>query len=382
MTHTVGTTHHAVPLAAPPQGGGDIDADLHRHMHDVVARSGSDLHLSVGRPPIIRVDGLLVELPGEPALTVGSIERMLRSILDDDRRATYDERGQVDFSVTLPGVSRFRVNAYRQLGSPAAALRVISGVIPTTREVGLPEDVERVAKFPYGLVLFVGPTGSGKSTTQAALIGSINATRPCHVLTIEDPIEYVHGPGVALVHQREVGTDVRSFADGLRAGLREDPDVILLGEMRDEESISMTLTLAETGHLVFATLHTNDAAQTVDRIVDSYPSDRREQIQTQLAGALQAVVSQRLVPRVGGGRVAAFEVIVANDGIRNLIREGKTRQIRNIVSMGRAEGMCTMEQSFNALVSAGSLSHADAVALTQYPNEIWDPNTERRRVPR
>jgi twitching motility protein PilT len=369
------------PLHRPP-GRREVDPDLTRHMRAVRTRGASDLHLTVGRPPMIRVDGQLVELAGEAALTAASIDRMLATVLDETRRATYVERHQADFSITMAGVGRFRVNAFHQRGSPAAALRAISDVIPTVEEVGLPPDVERVAQFGYGLVLFVGPTGSGKSTTQAALIGSVNATRPCHILTIEDPVEYVHGPGLALVNQREVGTDVHSFADGLRAALREDPDLILLGEMRDEESISSTLTLAETGHLVFATLHTNDAAQTIDRIVDSYASDRREQIQTQLAGALQAIVSQRLVPRVGGGRVAAFEVIIANDAVRNLVREGKTRQIRNVVSMGRAEGMRTMEQSFNSLVAAGLMSYGDALALTQYPKEIWDPSVDRRLVAR
>jgi twitching motility protein PilT len=381
MNDHVGTIH-GPPTTAQQRVAATIDAELARYMHDVVARSGSDLHLSVGRAPMIRVDGRLYELPGEPALTADVIHRMLRSVLDPPRHATYTATRQADFSVTLAGVGRFRVNAFHQLDAPAAALRAIPNVVPTPHDVGLPPDVERVTQFPYGLVLFVGPTGSGKSTTQAALIGAINATRPCHILTIEDPVEYLHGPGTALVNQREVGTDVLSFADGLRAALREDPDIILLGEMRDEESISITLTLAETGHLVFATLHTNDAAQTVDRIIDSYPSDRREQVQTQLAATLQAVVSQRLVPKVGGGRMAAFEVIIANDAIRNLIREGKTRQIRNAVSTGRAIGMRTMEQSFNALVADGSMSHEDALSLTQHPKEIWDPAVERRRVPR
>lgn len=359
-----------------------VDPDLARQLRAVRTRGASDLHLTVGRPPMIRVDGQLDELADEAALSASGIDRMLASVLDDARSATYAERQQVDFSITMTGAGRFRVNAFRQLGSPAAALRAISDVIPTVASVGVPPHVERVAHFGYGLVLFVGPTGSGKSTTQAALIDSVNASRPCHILTIEDPVEYVHGAGRALVNQREVGTDVHSFADGLRAALREDPDLILLGEMRDEESVSSALTLAETGHLVFATLHTNDAAQTIDRIVDSYASDRREQVQTQLAGALQAIVSQRLVPRVGGGRAAAFEVIIANDAIRNLVREGKTRQIRNAVATGRADGMCTMEQSFNSLVAAGAMSYVDAMALTQYPKEIWDPSVDRRQVAR
>ncbi len=360
---------------------GAIDAELVRSMRHVVARSGSDLHLTVGRPPMIRVDGQIAEIPGERALDAEAISRMVRTMLVEDYWHRYLERRQVDFSISLSGIGRFRVNAYHQLGSPAAALRTIPTVIPTADEIGVSADVERVARFPYGLVLFVGPTGSGKSTTQAALIGNINATKQCHILTIEDPVEFIHGRGLALINQREVGTDVRSFADGLRAALREDPDVILLGEMRDEESIAITLTLAETGHLVFATLHTNDAPQAIDRIIDSYPSDRRNQIQTQLAGALQAVVSQRLVPRIGGGRVAAFEVIIANDAIRNLIREGKTRQMRNVISTGRAEGMRTMEQSLGALVVEGQVNYRDAVAVAQYPNEIPDRRSKQRIPP-
>jgi twitching motility protein PilT len=383
MNQHAATTAEVPALAPPPSAGHPlpVDPELTRLLHVVRARGASDLHLSVGRPPMIRVDGHLVEL-AEPALVAGAIERMLASVLDGVRRAAYATHHQADFSVTVPDAGRFRVNAFRQLGSPAAALRAIPPVVPTAAELGLPSEVERVASFPYGLVLFVGPTGSGKSTTQAALIGMVNATRPCHILTIEDPVEYVHGAGRAMVNQREVGTDVHSFADGLRAALREDPDLILLGEMRDEESITSTLTLAETGHLVFATLHTNDAAQTIDRLVDAYPSDRREQVQTQLAGALQAIVSQRLVPRVGGGRVAAYEVIIANDAIRNLVREGKTRQMRNVVSTGRAEGMSTMEQSFSALVADGVVTYDDAVARSQYPKEIWDPRVERRRTSR
>lgn len=360
---------------------GAIDPELVRSMRHVVARFGSDLHLTVGRPPIIRVDGQIAEIPGERALDAEAISRMVRTMLVEDHWHRYLERRQVDFSISLSGIGRFRVNAYHQLGSPAAALRNIPTIIPTAADIGVSADVERVARFPYGLVLFVGPTGSGKSTTQAALINDVNATKQCHILTIEDPVEFIHGRGLALINQREVGTDVRSFADGLRAALREDPDVILLGEMRDEESIAITLTLAETGHLVFATLHTNDAPQAIDRIIDSYPSDRRNQIQTQLAGALQAVISQRLVPRIGGGRVAAFEVIIANDAIRNLIREGKTRQIRNVISTGRAEGMRTMEQSLGALVVDGQVNYRDAVAVAQYPNEIPDRRSKQRMPP-
>ncbi len=353
-------------------GGGDrpINPELARLLRAVVEQSGSDLHLTVGRPPMIRVDGQLGPCPNEPALPQASINRMLESVLDEERRQGLGARGQVDLAVSLAGAGRFRLNAYYQMGSPAAAFRAISDTIPTTRDIGLPPEVERVAQLPSGLVLFVGPTGSGKSTTQAALIGTVNASTPCHILTIEDPVEFVHRGGVALVTQREVGTDVGSFAEGLRAALREDPDLILLGEMRDDESVSIALTLAETGHLVFATLHSNDSAHAVDRIIDSFPSDRRSQVRAQLAGVLQAVVSQRLVPRLGGGRVAAFEVLMVNDAVRNLVREGKTHQLRNLVTTGRASGMRTMEQSFNELVAAGLMSVSAALALTLYPKEI------------
>lgn len=352
---------------------GGISVELARLLRDTVLSRGSDLHLAVGRPPLMRIDGVLHQHQSGTVLDDAVITSMLRSTMNDEQWETFQQRLQLDYSMNLPGVGRFRVNAYHQRSTPAAAMRAIEERIPTLEEVGVPPDVARMAKFPYGLVLFVGPTGSGKSTTQAALVGTLNDTAQVHILTIEDPVEYMHGHSVALVNQREVGTDVHSFAEGLRAALREDPDVILLGEMRDEESISITLTLAETGHLVFATLHTNDASQAIDRIIDSYPAERRDQIQTQLAGALQGVVSQRLVPRVGGGRVAAFEVMVANDAIRNLIREGKTRQIRNVVATTSSAGMCTLEQSLDRLVQSGFVAYDDALAISQFPKEIHDP---------
>jgi len=352
---------------------GGIHVRLAHYLRDVLAWNASDLHITVGRPPMVRIDGTIREHTSAHELDAATIGAMLRTTMDENHWETYEHRRQVDYSLTLPGYGRFRVNAYHQMGTPAAAFRAIRERIPTMGELGVPAEVERMAHFPYGLVLFVGPTGSGKSSTQAALVGSLNQQQPCHILTIEDPIEYVHRHGTAMINQREVGADVRSFADGLRAALREDPDIILLGEMRDEESISITLTLAETGHLVFATLHTNDASQAIDRIVDSYPAERRDQIETQLSGALQGVVSQRLLPRIGGGRAAAYEVMVANDAVRNLIREGKTRQLRNVVATSSAEGMRTLEASLDALVRAGTVSYADAIATSQYPKEIKDP---------
>jgi twitching motility protein PilT len=229
------------------------------------------------------------------------------------------------------------------------------------------------ARSPQGLVLFTGPTGSGKSTTMASLIDWINATRACHVITIEDPIEYVHRNDLAIVHQREIGTDARSFERALRSALREDPDVILVGEMRDPESIAIALTLAETGHLVLSTLHTNDAPQALDRIVDVFPGDRQTQIRLQLASVLNAVVAQRLLPRTDGGLVAAFEVLVGTEAVRNLVREGKTRQLRNVITTSRAEGMQTLEHSMNGLLSRGLISYEAAVARAPYPSELVRP---------
>jgi twitching motility protein PilT len=237
-------------------------------------------------------------------------------------------------------------------------------------ELGAPAACTRLLNAPYGLVLVVGPTGSGKSTTLAAMIDQINRDRACHILTIEDPVEFVHTHKRSLVNQREVGTDVNSFEDGLRSALREDPDVILLGEMRDLESIAITLTLAETGHLVFATLHTNDASQALDRIVDVFPAERRDQIQIQLAGSLQGIISQRLIASEHGGRVAAYEALMVNDAVRNLLREGKTRQMRNVISTGQNEGMQTLEMDLARLVIAGHITQADACSQSAYPKEV------------
>jgi twitching motility protein PilT len=249
-------------------------------------------------------------------------------------------------------------------------LRVVPNRVRPLEELGAPSACQTLLQKPYGLVLVVGPTGSGKSTTLAAMIDRINATRPVHILTIEDPVEFLHKHKLAMINQREVGTDVTTFEDGLRSALREDPDVILVGEMRDLDSIAITLTLAETGHLVFGTLHTNDAAQALDRIVDVFPADKRDQIQIQLAAALQGVISQRLLPAVGGGRVAAYEVLLANDAVRNLMREGKSRQIRNVMLSGQQEGMQTLEMDLARLVGSGVLAYETAAEVSAYPKEI------------
>ena len=335
-----------------------------------VGAGASDLHLTVGRPATVRLDGVLVPFEGVPLLLPADTERMVMSLLDEQQLGELNEFSQVDFSFGLDSLGRFRANAYKQRNSYALALRVIPFRVRSLEELGAPWGAMELLTKPFGLVLVVGPTGSGKSTTLAAMIDRINQTRPLHILTIEDPVEYLHEHKVAMVNQREVGTDVNNFTDGLRSALREDPDVILLGEMRDLDSISITLTLAETGHLVFATLHTNDAAQALDRIIDVFPGDTRDQIQTQLAGTLQGVISQRLLPAIGGGRVAAYEVLMANDAVRNLLREGKSRQLRNTMISGQQDGMQTIEMDLARLVSSGMISIETAMEASQYPKEI------------
>ena len=335
-----------------------------------VAAGASDLHLTVGRPPTVRRDGDLINFEGVPHLEAVEIERIVFSLLDERKLDELKEHHQVDFSFGLPDVGRFRANAFYQRGALALALRVVPYRVRSLEELGAPWACTELLNKPYGLVLVVGPTGSGKSTTLAAMIDRINEERPCHILTIEDPVEYVHNHKTAMVNQREVGTDVASFTDGLRSALREDPDVVLLGEMRDLDSIAITLSLAETGHLVFATLHTNDASQALDRIIDVFPAERRDQIQIQLAGALQGVISQRLIAVEGGGRVAAYEVLLGTDAVRNLVREGKSRQMRNVITTSQKDGMQTLEMDLARLVASGLLSMDAACNVSAYPKEI------------
>ena len=335
-----------------------------------VQSGASDLHLTVGRPATVRRDGQLVGFENVSTLTTEEIERMVFSILNEDQKTELEEQSQVDFSFGVAGVGRFRANAYQQRGSLALALRVVPFRVRSLEELGAPAACNTLLNRPYGIVLVVGPTGSGKSTTLAGMIDRINETKPVHILTIEDPVEYLHNHKMAMVNQREVGTDVNSFNQGLKSALREDPDVVLLGEMRDLESMEISLSLAETGHLVFATLHTNDAAQALDRIIDVFPAERRDQIQIMLAGALQGVISQRLLPAIGGGRVAAYEVMVANEAIRNLIREGKSRQMRNMIATGGAEGMQTIEMDLARLVASGLLDLDVAMESSAYPKEV------------
>ncbi len=340
---------------------------LLRYLWDTQA---TDLHLAAGTPPRVRIDGKLWAIPEAGPVTVDFMEQAFEGLMSEDDKDTYIAERQLDFAFTWADTARFRANAFFQLDRPAIALRLIPQEIPTPESIGLPPVLSGLLTRPHGLVLMTGPTGSGKSTTLAAMVGWINQHRPVHILTIEDPIEYIHPPSQALVNQREVGSDCTSFAEALKSALREDPDVVLVGEMRDLETISLTLTLAETGHLVFATLHTNDAAQTVDRIIDVFPADQQDQIRTQFSMALAAVISQRLVPRIGGGRVASYEVLMGTSAVSNLIREGKIRQIRNLIATGQRDGMMVMEQSLAALVQAGVISYEDAMSASVHPEEI------------
>ena len=355
------------PLAA---ARGALDALLEA----LWSRQGSDLLLTPASPPLLRIDGALERMSGQAALRPADTEAMLMSLLTDRQAADFVARNEVDLSFSWRDQARFRAIGFRQRGSVAVALRLIPYRIPPLDELGVPPVVQEFTQLLQGLVLVTGPTGSGKSTTLASMIDRINATRPCHILTIEDPIEYVHKHQVAAVNQREVGTDTASFAVALRAALREDPDVLLVGEMRDLETIQTALTIAETGHLVFATLHTNDSPQALDRIVDVFPGDQQSQIRVQLANALTGIVYQRLVPRRDGGRAAAYEVLLATPAVRNLIREGKTRQLRNVLATASREGMQTLEQSLTALVAAGTVAHETAISASLYPAEVLAPS--------
>ena len=333
-------------------------------------RKGSDLLLATGSQPRTRVDGGLSPLPGAPVLTGDQIDEIVRDMLSPEQTKTFGEHQDVDFSITWRDLARLRGSAFTQKGETALALRMIPSDIPTFEELGLPPVAEWMARLPRGLVLLTGPTGSGKSTTLASIIDRINQTRSVHILTIEDPIEYVHKHGLSAITQREVGTDSPSFERALRSALREDPDVLLVGEMRDLESIQLALTLAETGHLVFSTLHTNDSSQAIDRIIDVFPSWRQDQIRVQLGSSLGAVVAQRLVPRIGGGMVAAFEILIANNPVRNIIREGKTHQLPNLITTNQAEGMCSLESSLADLVAARVIDYEEALAISSHPKEL------------
>ncbi len=330
--------------------------DLNDILCEVLEKEASDLHLVPGIPPTVRVNGNLVYLD-YPRLSPTDTQNLIYSILTQEQREKLERNWEFDFSYSLPGKARFRVNIYYQRNSLGAALRVIPVEIRTLEELGLPRVIENLAKKPRGFVLVTGPTGSGKTTTLASLTDIINQTRSAHIMTIEDPIEFLHSHKKSIVNQREVNTDTKSFANALKYVLRQDPDVILIGEMRDIETISAALTAAETGHLVFATLHTQDAPQTIDRIVDVFPPHQQMQIRVQLAGTLQGIVSQQLLPtRDGSGLIVAVELMMATPGIRNMIRESKTHQIYSAIQTGQQHGMQTMDQALADLYRRGKIS--------------------------
>ncbi|MBM4342951.1 MAG: PilT/PilU family type 4a pilus ATPase [Deltaproteobacteria bacterium] len=344
--------------------------DLKTLLHVAIRSGASDIHINVGMPPILRVHGDLWPLKTDK-IGPGDARRLLFGLLTHSQRETFELERELDFAITLTGKHRCRVNAHYQRGTIAMAIRLIPMQIPDIRSLGLPQAIQELAQKQQGLVLVTGPTGSGKSTTLASLIHLINSGRNCHIITVEDPIEFVHPNGTATVEQREIGADTKSFAAALKYILRQDPDVILVGEMRDVETISAALTAAETGHLVFATLHTNDAPQTIDRIIDVFPPFQQGQIRVALSACLTAVISQRLLARADGkGRVPAFEVLVGNTAVRAIIREGKTFQLQSIIETSYRDGMVTLERSMGDHVRAGTVSFDEALRFARSPASL------------
>ncbi|MGQ7349743.1 type IV pilus twitching motility protein PilT [Quadrisphaera oryzae] len=371
----------SVPVQHAPEqpragvGGGAADdesvLDITAVLRAMLATGASDLHLTAGAPPTIRLHGGLRPLEGFEVLSGAVLQRSLFGMLTQKQRARFEEDLELDFAHSVPGRGRFRVNVYRQRESLGAAFRVIPAEIKPLDTLGVPPSVAHFATLPRGLVLVTGPTGSGKSTTLAALVDLANSTRSDHIMTVEDPIEFLHRHKKCLVNQREVGEDTHSFATALKHVLRQDPDIILVGELRDLETISVALTAAETGHLVFATLHTQDAAQTIDRVVDVFPAEQQEQVRTQLAGAIQGVVCQTLCKTADGkGRAVATEVMMATPAIRNLIREGKTHQIYSAMQAGAAHGMHTMDQHLADLVRRGRVTRGEAAEKAHSPEDF------------
>ncbi len=329
-------------------------------LEEVVKKKASDLHLQVGMPPMLRVDGHLTPVPGTQALSEEVVESLVFAMLDEDQKQVLLKDKEFDFSFAFGDLGRFRVNAFHERGNLASALRLIPNEILTVEQLGLPNVMNKFAQYPRGLVLVTGPTGSGKSTSLAALVDKINTERADHIITIEDPIEFAHKSKKSLVVQREVHYDTYSFSAALRSALREDPDVVLIGEMRDLETIASAITIAETGHLVFATLHTNSASQSIDRMIDVFPPHQQPQIRAQLSNILMAICSQRLIPSIGGGRVAAAEVLIATPAVRNIIREGKTHQLEAVIQTGAEFGMQSMDKTLVGLIHAGTITYDEA----------------------
>lgn len=329
-------------------------------LDEVVKKKASDLHLQVGLAPMLRIDGALSPVSGADPLNEEAIEGLIFAILDEDQKQILLKDKEFDFSFAYGDLGRFRVNAFHERGNLAAALRLIPNEILSIEQLGLPEIVNKFADYPRGLVLVTGPTGSGKSTSLAALVNKINTEQSKHIITIEDPIEFTHKSQKSVIVQREVHYDTYSFSAALRSSLREDPDVVLIGEMRDLETIASAITIAETGHLVFATLHTNSAAQSIDRMIDVFPPHQQPQIRAQLSNILAAIVSQRLVPTIGGGRMAAAEILVATPAVRNIIREGKSHQLEAVIQTGAEFGMQSMDKTLVSAIHAGTISYDEA----------------------
>lgn len=358
------------PLTTGPARQSVEDIDLDGLCSLAMENGASDLHVTVGLPPMLRIDGRLTPTNFEP-LTPHDTQRLVYDILSDTQLEKFEQTRELDFSHGVKFVGRFRVNVFRQQDNLGAALRAIPSYIPTLEELNLPSILRDITSRGSGMILVTGYTGAGKSTTLAAMIDHINNSRPLHILTIEDPIEYLHEHKVAMVNQRELGSDTMSFAAALRSALREDPDVVLVGELRDLETIEAALTIAETGHLVFGTLHTRNATQTVDRIIDVFPPHQQEQVRVQLAGVLEAVIAQQLIPRMGmGGRIPALEIMLVTSAVRNLIREAKTHQMPSVIETSGELGMQTMDASLAELVHRGEISHEEALTRCIDPDNF------------
>ncbi|MBI5268011.1 MAG: type IV pilus twitching motility protein PilT [candidate division Zixibacteria bacterium] len=344
-------------------------ATLRELLEQMVQMGASDLHLTVGSPPMVRVDGKLTKT-NHDILTGDVIKKLAYSMLNEKQKMKFEQNWELDFSFGIEAMSRFRANMFMQRGNVAVALRQIPYKVKTFEELGLPKAITEFSRLPRGLVLVTGPTGSGKSTTLAAIIDKVNRERPVHIITVEDPIEYLHRHQMALVNQREVYSDTPSFSSALKYALREDPDVVLIGEMRDLETIESALSISETGHLAFATLHTNSAAESINRIIDAFPSNQQEQVRVSLSFSLQAIVSQALIPKVGGGRVMALEILIVTPAIRAIIRDDKVHQIYSMIQSGQKFGMKTMNQSLVELYQSGKISINDAMGYSHNQQEL------------
>ncbi|MDI9601387.1 MAG: type IV pilus twitching motility protein PilT [Armatimonadota bacterium] len=347
--------------------------DLTELLTTLVERNGSDLHMKVGQPPVIRVDGTLYRLEGYPRMSPDDVRAAMYSILSQEQVDEYEENLELDLSHSISGVGRYRVNVLQQRGYVGGVFRHIPFQIPSIDELGLPPVLKQISMRPRGLVLVTGPTGSGKSTTLAAMVHHMNAHRHAHIITIEDPLEFIHSDNLCCINQRELGGDTHSFGHALRHVMRQNPDIILVGEMRDLETIQLAITAAETGHLVLATLHTTDAAQTIDRVIDVFPPEQQEQIRSQLATTLEAIVCQTLLPlKSGHGRVAAFEIMVGTPAIKTIVREGKTHQIPALVQTGSEAGMISLEHYLLTLIQQDLVTFEEALAKSNNPREFTE----------